>query len=299
MAKIALKDSANDFKTADTAENRFGIDNGVGGFKPLVELRNQQSMVDTGAGAGLEVGRGCLHLKDTVYAGGRELELGFYAYGAGIFGKLGGTNLFEFHLSNPYVSLRERVDQGGTNVHQYTVFEARSPVDAEGTKLMAGYHPINNRLGGHVWFARSDVPGPLTLYNHDLSGFRIHPGGLIVAGGEDMTDTNNLTLQLLAGSVGQRAALDIGYYNVSGDQEVTTWRISREASSQRLLFKWLGDGVGAATKEIKFLETGQIIAGEDFHAETPGQGLVVVSPDGLTRKRWFMDNTGAWTSVVV
>lgn len=69
-------------------------------FQSLVEIRNQTGL----SGSGNELGRGAIRLIDTVGSvgepDGRTMELGYYAYGGGIF----TNSLFEFFTSG--VSIR-------------------------------------------------------------------------------------------------------------------------------------------------------------------------------------------------
>lgn len=78
-----------------TTVARFGRPN-AGSFQSLVEIRNKQTL--TGF-SGIEAGRGAIRLNDTI--AGKEMEIGFYQYGAGIF-----TNAGLLEIWAPSVSVR-------------------------------------------------------------------------------------------------------------------------------------------------------------------------------------------------
>ena len=86
--------------TSATTVARFGRDNS--GMESLIEMRNKQTL--TGF-SGDELGRGAIRLNDTLDS--RQMELGFYEFGAGIF-----VNAPLLEIWSPIVSIRQL--SGGT-----------------------------------------------------------------------------------------------------------------------------------------------------------------------------------------
>lgn len=97
-----------------TTVARFGRPN-AGSFQSLVEIRNKQLL--TGF-SGIEAGRGAIRLNDTI--AGKEMEIGFYQFGAGIF-----TNAGLLEIWAPSVSVRHL--SGSTPAY----FEVRDANDEE------------------------------------------------------------------------------------------------------------------------------------------------------------------------
>lgn len=99
--------------TGATTVARFGRESS--GMQSLVEIRNKQTL--TGF-SGIEAGRGAIRLNDTI--AGKELEIGFYQFGAGIF-----TNAGLLEIWAPSVSIRHL--SGSTPAY----FEVRDANDEE------------------------------------------------------------------------------------------------------------------------------------------------------------------------
>ena len=96
-----------------TTVARFGRENS--GMESLVEMRNKQTL--TGF-SGIEAGRGAIRLNDTI--AGKQFEIGFYQYGAGLF-----TNAGLLEIWAPSVSVRHL--SGSTPAY----FEVRDNNDEE------------------------------------------------------------------------------------------------------------------------------------------------------------------------
>lgn len=99
--------------TGATTVARFGRENS--GMESLVEIRNKQTL--TGF-SGIEAGRGAIRLNDTIAS--KQMEIGFYQYGAGIF-----TNAGLLEIWAPSVSVRHL---SGSNP---AYFEVRDANDEE------------------------------------------------------------------------------------------------------------------------------------------------------------------------